>query len=490
MNNNDINTFRNERGELLSREPKMRRGNGHLLARAMALVLILGCATPRLHGEEKTENFPDGSPHLVYHVNSAGAKEGLYKELTARGTPSVLATYRAGKLNGPYKRFYPTGKLKISAVYANDRLVGKYTQYAANCALLKTVNYNSEGRKHGVTREFVDGRLERDQLWIDGQLIVPKSAQRIAQELAAIQTMPITFEGECPPVSAKIAADLRDPERGRECEAAFRTLLAYRFLCDVPYRDLTLDRSCIAHAQAGADILSRVNSMTHAPKNPGLPDAEYQFGYAGTINSNIGNYQRSLIDAVKAYMSEEANIEPSVGHRRWCLNPSMSKTGFGYVGKWQAMWALDRGREHVPDFDYVAFPPRGLTPVEVFDARCAWSVSLNTAKFKPTNENNVTVTIWPARLAPQKPSLEPHAGKPLDVMRGSRVKVSLESYGIPNCIIFRPKGVKVAANAAYWVENRGPAANQWARYDRRIPGRLHFAGETRKIELNRIGATV
>ncbi len=40
----------------------------------------------------------------------------------------------------------------------------------------------------------------------------------------------------------------------------------------------------------------------------------------------------------------------------------MAKTGFGGGGKFAVMWSFDGSRTDVPDYNFVAFPPRGFTP--------------------------------------------------------------------------------------------------------------------------------
>ena len=41
------------------------------------------------------------------------------------------------------------------------------------------------------------------------------------------------------------------------------------------------------------------------------------------------------------------------------------------------MWSFDGSRTSVPDYNFVAFPPRGYTPIGCFHDNYAWNVSLN-----------------------------------------------------------------------------------------------------------------
>jgi len=88
----------------------------------------------------------------------------------------------------------------------------------------------------------------------------------------------------------------------------------------------------------------------------------------------------------------------------------------------------------------------------------AWSVSLNPGKYQPPAEASVKVKVVPAWFDPRRGTLE-KAAQSLEL---NYFKVNLDGFAIPNCIIFRPAGVKVAAGASYWVEIRGLKSCHWA----------------------------
>ena len=103
--------------------------------------------------------------------------------------------------------------------------------------------------------------------------------------------------------------------------------------------------------------------------------------------------------------SDQGNID-LVGHRRWRLNPKMARTGFGCGGRFGVMWSFDSDRKEVPDYAFVAFPPRGLTPVSVFKESMAWSVSLNPDKYQSPQQESVKVTVVPVRFQPRQGTLQ------------------------------------------------------------------------------------
>jgi hypothetical protein len=76
-----------------------------------------------------------------------------------------------------------------------------------------------------------------------------------------------------------------------------------------------------------------------------------------------------------------------VGHRRWCLNPPLARTGFGIVGGFSAMWSFDRSRTRVEPLDAVCYPSPGFLPAGFFGARRAFSVLPSGRAFEPLPED-------------------------------------------------------------------------------------------------------
>jgi hypothetical protein len=150
--------------------------------------------------------------------------------------------------------------------------------------------------------------------------------------------------------------------------------------------------------------------------------------------------------AIEIYMSDsDAGNVDRLGHRRWCLNPAMLKTGFGAVKSgYSCMWSMDFSRKNLPDFDFIAYPPRGLLPTSYFKSGDAWSISLNPKKFQKPDAS-VKASVAPVRFDPAKSTLQ-RGATPLET---ESAKVSYENFGVGPCLVFRPKNVKVADGAAY-----------------------------------------
>ena len=419
------------------------------IAVGVVLAAMIVVSRP-VRAEEQVETYPDGARQSVYTVTADGTRNGPFKEYHPNGKLKAAGSYRHGKRNGPYTERDPGGRIKLRATYRKGELTGAYLEFAEDGKPLRKAAYRN-GKLHGAQQEFVDGALVKDEVWLDGQLLIPRSSGQIAAALTAIKKMPIESVGRPPEVGPAIKAVLQDPGLQAKREDAVRLLMGYRSICGLPYADIKLDWTYVAHAVAAAKMLARIGKLDHTPANPGMPEAEYRFAYKGTSCSNLSD-GGSLVESVRMFMhdSDPGNID-RLGHRRWCLNPAMLKTGFGSSGGYTAMWSFDRSRGEIPDYDYVAFPPRGLCPSASFGDDYAWSISLNPEKYQCPVESAVKVQVVPARLNLRQATLE-KASSPLAM---NYFKVNTDGFGIANCIIFRPQGVRVAPGAAYWVRITG-----------------------------------
>jgi hypothetical protein len=423
----------------------------HWLFRLAAVAGIAVSILSRpVRAAEQVETYPDGKQKGVYAVGEDGAKNGPFKEFFPDGKLKAQGAYRQGKLSGPYKGYHPNGRMKTKAAYRDGQLAGACTEYGEEGPIVRKAAYR-DGRLHGPQQEFAEGRLVKDEVWLDGQLLIPRSPAMLAAELAAIQKAPIETAGQVPAVSAKVLAAVKDPALHAKREAALRMLMAYRCICGLPYQDLQLDWTYIAHCEAASQLLTRINKLEHTPANPGMPEDEFRLAYQGTSSSNLFSAS-SPVEAVRSFMddSDKSNID-RLGHRRWCLNPAMQRTGFGSSGTFTAMWSFDSSRKEVPEYDCVAYPPRGLSPASSIGEGYAWSVSPNPKKYEIPDQKEIKVQVFPARLNLRQGTLE-KAAAPLAL---NYFNVSTAGFGGSSCIIFRPAGVRVSAGAAYWVEIKG-----------------------------------
>jgi hypothetical protein len=421
------------------------------------------CLRPARAAEEiTTNNYPNGKPKETYTVDAEGKKNGVCKEYYEDGTLKLRAGYKAGVLHGDYLSLWPGEKVHVKASYRNGKLHGSYEGLDEKERPVKHAVYR-DGLLHGACREYEDGKLVRDQTWLEGMLLYPKSAAQIETGLARIKSAKVEFVGQKPDESVwsgPVKPDPPDPKKppqprkpappenqDEERIEAVRTLMAYRFLCDVPYQDIKLDRMYNAHTEAACELLHKIGHLDHTPPNPGMPEKDYKFALKGTNSSNLYAGSSSLVGAVHGWMddSDPSNID-RVGHRRWCLNPAMQKTGLSAGGGFAAMWSFDSSRKSVPDYEFVCFPPRGLMPNPYFNPHYAWSVSLNGRKYAAPAKDSVKVAVYPLSGSFVK------AKEPLPL---NYFNVNKAGFGVPYCIIFRPNDIKTVPKSRYQVEITG-----------------------------------
>jgi len=263
----------------------------------------------------------------------------------------------------------------------------------------------------------------------DPKAFYPRSREDIKKALAEIST----------------PGPMNPDALAAEREAGLRRLKAYRYLAEVP-ADVVLDDELNRYAQAATKLCAKLGRLDHKPANPGLPEEEYQLGIKGTTRSNLAFGDANLARSVDGWVedSDPGNIE-RLGHRRWCLNPWMQKTGLGRTGRFTAMYSFDSSRKMVPDFTFVAFPPRGYMPVEYFRPRWAWNISLHPRKYQ-----NLDPSIRPIITEVDKELQK--VGEPLKL---NFLAVDRNGFGIPNCLIFRPEPAAVKVGKRYLVEIEG-----------------------------------
>lgn len=218
--------------------------------------------------------------------------------------------------------------------------------------------------------------------------------------------------------------------------AALARLNALRRIAGLP--SVTLDDALNESAQYGAVITAHNGKLNHYPsKVSDMDDAFYQKAYSATSSSNLAaGYD--LVASVDGFMADNdmGNL-PTVGHRRWQLNPTMGKVGFGVATEdsgyaYVAEKVFDRSGKGC-DYDYISWPASGSFPQELFSGSHPWSVTLNPQLYTTPSASRVKVTV----------SNEDGDTWVLDSSRADGYfNVNTGGYGVGNCIIFRPDGVQ------------------------------------------------
>ncbi|GDY00716.1 hypothetical protein LBMAG49_00450 [Planctomycetota bacterium] len=421
----------------------------------LATVLAAQSAAPP---NERTETWPDGTIKQRHTVDEEGQQHGKLEQFAENGTRVLLATYAHGKRDGDWREWRDDGKKIRFLSYQQDQLNGHCEEFLPDGACISVGDYRrglrqgkwleidpallrrrtSEyrfGLLHGALRIQQKDKVLSRQIWQDGQLIqlddlqpFPVPREQLRKELRSILAKPS-------PVTAI------DPLMSTRLDALHR-LQAYRHLCALPWQTMTLVAEWNLRCDAGAEICSIIGHLDHRPtRPPAMDEARFKLGYEGTSNSNLAINGR-LVDSIDSYMddSDKTNID-RIGHRRWCLNPAMAKTGFGSAGQFHAMWSMDGSGSPPKGIANVCYPPRGYVPVDLFSAGRAFSIALLRGSTPKKEALVVHVQELDNDYLPTGELL------PLDwcAMAGG-------NFGGASCIVFRPTGIAVEPGRKYLID--------------------------------------
>ena len=335
---------------------------------SVAILALVTAVAPAQ--QTKEEKYPDGKIKAKYAIDADGKKNGSFVERFPSGSFKIKASYKKDELDGLFTEYYPSGKTSVTVNYKAGKRIGIYTELTEKGQKKLTALY-IDGKLNGKLTQYEAGVPTLDIVFKEDRPVYPRSAEQIKKKLAEIDPPDKKADGEA-----------------AEREAALRRLKAYRYLCEVPYENMSLDDHMNKASFTGSLLCEKLGRLDHAPKdNPGMSAAEFALGCEGTSKSSLALGPTTLAKAVDGWMddSDKSNLEV-LGHRRWCINPPLARVGFGQSGTYSAMYVFDdSGKNAVPNFDFVAYPARGLMPVEYFGPKHAWNVSLNPAKCKPFN---------------------------------------------------------------------------------------------------------
>lgn len=197
-------------------------------------------------------------------------------------------------------------------------------------------------------------------------------------------------------------------------------------------------------SQAGALVNAVNDDLSHNPQQPaGMSDELYQMGLEGASSANLGcGYSSLPMDIIFGWMKDATGSNLAcLGHRRWCINPSMEYTGFGNVGNYYAMHSFDNWYANT-EYYGVAWPAQ-VMPVQYFDGNFPWSISMGY----DVDLSDVEVIL--TRLSD---------GKKWSFYENSPdgyFGVNNANYGKTGCIIFRPENIEYNAGDSFAVEISG-----------------------------------
>lgn len=290
-----------------------------------------------------------------------------------------------------------------TAAFANGDLSAEEENRAVDfSAPSKGLNVAEHSR--GIIRQYIDGH--------------PFDMTRAAEFSRTPQTY----------VPYKDAGKLSDAD----LTEARNALNVMRFIAGVGIQDVVLCPYSTQYAQCAALANFKNGYLSHNPAFiQGIDGTTWAYAKFGAQNSNVSvGFNNAAHSVVMGYLydTNDKNIA-LLGHRRWCLNPTMYLTGFGQVGNYSAMWATDKQITQANNSG-ICWPARNM-PVEYFPADTAWSVSM--CEDVPADNVKVILTrksdlrVWEFS--------NEHADGYFNVSNDKSIPLS-------GCIIFRPDGVE------------------------------------------------
>jgi hypothetical protein len=208
----------------------------------------------------------------------------------------------------------------------------------------------------------------------------------------------------------------------------------YRFLCGVPY-DVEADPKIVEQATEAAEACKKHGDLSHD---------------IGSYTNKCNLSTRGDITATpRGYIQDNgANNREARGHRRWCLNPPMEKTGFGSGGsQYSAMWAMDSGGKR--NSESWAYPGKGFFPVDRLHGN-GWSLYL-TERAPAAKELEVKVF----KLSKRPETTIPWSDEP----EGRELSVDYVSTYL-NAINFEPDEKPITGRGIYYVRVEGGSVRE------------------------------
>jgi hypothetical protein len=180
----------------------------------------------------------------------------------------------------------------------------------------------------------------------------------------------------------------RESGRGisKESQDATNLLNVYRYLCGVSY-DVPVSEKLNANAEKAAQACSKANTLSHDLGN-----------FTDQCNLAMSTGSLTMESTVTQYIDDAGdNNRQRRGHRRWCINHTMGKVGFGLVGNYSAMFCFDFSGENKRE-NY-AYPGIGAFPLEYLHGN-AWSYYLVSGEFPAKCEVQVYKLDEPSTKLP------------------------------------------------------------------------------------------
>lgn len=203
----------------------------------------------------------------------------------------------------------------------------------------------------------------------------------------------------------------------------------YRYAARLP--SISFDDKLNTDAAYGALLDAAYGNLSHYPfydgsyhKPSDMSRSMFNRGEYATQTSNLsslwssGDMQTDVINsAITGQMADSSELNiPTVGHRRWLLNPYVQTMGIGsayakdsknnnnyytdirvFSSSYNAFYDSSYGKNQTTsnpgDFSYISWPASGYNLSETFSPGAPWSVSLNENKYSAPDASDMTVKV-------------------------------------------------------------------------------------------------
>lgn len=404
------------------------------LSRGIPQLLILSLLLFVVHAqclakdEVYVEEYETGQKKVEYKTRN-GKPYGDHTEYFVGGQVRVKAKYKAGKLDGDYIVYHGDGKKKIHMIYKRGLRHGPYVEMDNKGKLLATGKY-VRGKLDGPFKTYTRGKTDRPIKLDEGELVVYRGKQTLARPLEDITA---TF---------RKLSKLKTPDAelvNKEQMAAIRRLYAYRYLSGLS-DEIGWDRSVWESAAYEAEELDGSEAEvaeTNDPRNHAVRLPE-------------GKEAPNMFAGIDALMADnQAPLEEGLSRRRLCLSPHVSLIGIERREQFVVLATNNSKSNAAGNWQMIAHPAPGYTPVDFFSADRPWTFILNHKMFRSVIKQK-TIQIRPIgdnlRL-----------GKAIKLSHRTQTTLDEFEPDAPphHLFIMQPEEIDISAGKRYWVQIAG-----------------------------------
>lgn len=278
--------------------------------------------------------------------------------------------------------------------------VGKYTEYfpsgkPTKKGRKKEMAKYKNGQLHGKRQVFnEEGQLERDEVYIRGELIYPMTREFLSMRRAQIRQQAMD--------EMKLQAKLfRMDDKALLQQVDIVTRInEYRLICGLE-PDVKMKHEYAQAAQKVAELSELIGGL-HLFKanegNPGMVDKEYKLALQNITHCRWTFGELNVSAPIDWWMggiygsgnNNRRDQTEFLRGRLTVLSNHFTHTGYGKKGLSTALW-IQAGKSSKENRPIVAFPNKGFVPLSMFNGRSAWQVFLEKKWYKVGRDAQMNV---------------------------------------------------------------------------------------------------